>query len=277
MSKALSEEQKKIRDEQIETNRKYIENIDKLLVEIEPFIDSTTKYNNELTVIYSIFEKSHGLCIQGVYADYYTKDLKPANSPMFNSISASISKEFVPLSDIQKKTFQEKLPDAREYENNLKQYMQKAMSLLSDAYSDNSFIIRFEGLDGIYTQLHELSSKSWYCSREGVRDSIMRGSRFIEPIWFHGMNRVNPFHIEIYLTYKPLFLDSLNLKNRLLDAKKILKTVNSNLPFAELSENVPAIQNIITSIDKSTSIGSNTSIGNNNAIGDDTSVEVEEK
>ncbi|MEI4770491.1 hypothetical protein WAX74_12675 [Psychrobacillus sp. FJAT-51614] len=267
MGKPLTPAQEKIRDAQISKNEQYIAKVESILQEIAPFYNDTNNYNSYLVELYEKLNNAHGMIVQGEYANLYTKHFGKPTSAVFNLYS-DLSDEFFILDDKHKKEFLKGLPNLENYQEKSDYYYKKIKPLFDDVNSENSIIIRFEGMEQLYLELKQLSEQHWnYPQQLAVRQAY-HNREFLQPIMFHGIPRTNPFHIEVYLEYSPKLNTGLLLKGKLEKLKPIIKSINAQLPFAELAEKVPQIQNIVRGTDNSTSIGENTSIGNDNAIGD---------
>ncbi|MBU9721624.1 MULTISPECIES: hypothetical protein [Bacillaceae] len=271
MGKPLTPAQEKIRDDQILKNENFIEMIDSLLEEIEPFYIESNKYNTYLVDLFDKLNNAHGMLMQGEYANLYTKNLASPVSAVFDFYN-SVSDEFCILDEKLQKELLKDLPDLDRFQDKINYFFNKIKPLFDDVNAENSIIVRFEGLEQIYIELKRLSEDYWSYPKELAVRQALHNREFIQPVMLHGIPRTNPFHIKIYIDYSPKLNTALLLKGKLLKLKPLLKTINAQLPFAELNEKVPHIQNIVNGIDKSTSIGEHTSIGNNNAIGDKSSV-----
>ena len=241
MSKQLTEEQEKIRDYQIEKNKEYITRINDLIIRLKPFLDETITYKEILDENYNILNKCHGNLLQGKYADYYTKDLKPASSSIF-TFYQEINNNFEYLSQNKRNKFEERLPDLKEYEKRVEKYSNMIRELIDDIYSDNSFILRFEGMGALYSELNGLSNTLWD-SKEIIKDQLLGNRQFVTNSHMTGISIVYPYHIDLFMKYGRLFMNVVGLNLKLTGSKKILKSVNSNLPFAELCDKTPIIQN----------------------------------
>jgi hypothetical protein len=271
MGKPLTPSQEKIRDEQILKNEEYIVKVDCLLEEIEPFYKEINLYNTYLVNLFEKLNNAHGMLMQGEYANVYTKHFGKPTSAVFDFYH-SMSDEYFLLDEKHKKDFLNGLPNLDELQEKIDYYFAKIKSLFDNVNSENSIIVRFEGLEQIYLELKQLSEQYWSYPKELALKQALHNKEFLQPIMFHGIPRVNPFHVEVYLEYSPKLNTALMLKGKLQKLRPLIKTINAQLPFAELNEKVPHIQNIVSGIDKSTSIGEHASIGNNNAIGDTASV-----
>ncbi|TQR10713.1 hypothetical protein [Psychrobacillus lasiicapitis] len=150
----------------------------------------------------------------------------------------------------------------------LEYFYKKIKSLFDDVNSENTIIFRFEGMEQLYLELKQLCEEYWSYPQELAQRTVLHNREFIQPLAFHGIPRTHPFHIKIYLDYSPKLHNGLLLKKKLEKLRPLIKSINAQLPFGELAEKVPQIQNIVRGIDNSISIGENTSIGNDNAIGD---------
>jgi hypothetical protein len=273
MGKQLTPAQERARDFQVTKNEQYIIEVDSLLKEIEPFIKDSNNFNNYLVDLFEKLNNAHGMLVQGKYANLYTKHLgKPSTQAI--DFYESISDEFTFLSDKQKNDFLKPLPNLDDYQVQIDHYFSKIKPLFEDAFSENSIIIRFEGMEQFYQEFKQLSDH-WNYPKELAVKQALHNREFIQPLFFHGIPRTHPFHVEAYINYSPKLNTALLLKGKLQKLKSLLKTINAQLPFAELNERVPHIQNIVSGIDKSTIVGEHASIGNNNAIGDNASVEGE--
>lgn len=271
MGKQLSQAQEKLRDSQIEKNVTYIKTIDSLLEEIEPFIKDSNEHNTYLVDFYERLEKAHGMLMQGEYANLYTKTFSAATSPAINFYN-EINSEYAIIKENKKGEFLQPLPNLEEYQQHIDYFFNKIKPLFEDVFSENSFIIRFEGMEQVYEEFKKLESEYWNYPIEITKREVFNNREFISPLALHGLTRTLPFHIEVYIDYSPKFNTALLLKTKLTRLRGIIKSINAQLPFAELNEKVPQIQNIVSGIDKSTSVGENTKIGSKNAIGDNSSV-----
>ncbi|MFB6367706.1 hypothetical protein ACFCP7_27465 [Paenibacillus elgii] len=272
MGRPLTPAQEKIRDAQLSKNEEYITNIDLLLGELEPFITESNKYNNYLVDLFEKLNNAHGMLMQGKYANLYTKHFgKPASRVI--DFYDNISDEFFFLDEQNKQRFLSELPDPAEYQVQLDSYFSKIKPLFEDVSAENSIIVRFEGMEQLCMELKKLSDQHWSYPQEMALRQALHNREFLQPLTLHGVPRAYPFHVEVYLEYSPKLNTGLLIKGKLQKLRSLLKTINAQLPFAELNEKVPHIQNIVNGIDKSTTVGNNTSIGDNNAIGDNASVE----
>ncbi|NHN28546.1 hypothetical protein [Paenibacillus agricola] len=272
MGKPLTSTQEKLRDEQIEMNEKYINLINKLLNEFTGFVKNSEEYSSFLVQVYEKLDRAHSMVLQGEFADYYTKNFLPTSSPLF-LFYGGINEDFEYLGEEERKNLTKNLPKRTDYIKELAYFKEKIIELVDNIVASNSFIIRFESMDSFYKELYSLSKNNWVYPRETARNSVLGNRQFISPLALHGVPVINPFHIDLYLNFAPEFLTATVLKGKLTKLRTQLKAINANLPFAELCEVVPHIQNIVKGIDTSTSIGSNTSIGSGNAIGDKAVVE----
>ncbi|MGV2967270.1 hypothetical protein [Paenibacillus sp. AGC30] len=271
MGKKLSPMHEKLRDGQIDKNVEYISKIDALLEEIEPFNKKTLEYINELEKLYNTLDKSHGMLVQGKYANMYTTHFGVPSTPIFDLYS-EISSEFSILDEHTKDNFMKDLPVREEFLFEFDNFLSKVKPIFEDASAENSIILRFEGMEEIYYDLKKTADQHWSYPKQLAIEKALHNREFIEPLFFHGIPKVNPFHVEIYINYSPILNSGLIIRKKLQNLKYSLKTINAQLPFAELNEKVPQIQNIVSGIDKSTTIGENTKIGENNAIGDNASI-----
>lgn len=270
MGKPLTAAQEKIRDEQVNKNNDYLEKIDSLLEEIEPFCEQTKRYKTCLFDIYEGLNNAHGMIFQGIYADLYTMHLGKPTTAAFTI--DGISDEFSILGDETKEELLEELPNKENYQQKLDGYFKLIKSLVNDVSAENSMIIRFEGLDNLFLELKQVSENNWTYTSQRVKNEVLNNREIIKPLHLHGMQMVYPFHISMYLSYSPMFNTALLLKNKLEEIKRIIKSINVHLPFVELTEKLPQIQNIVTGLDSSVSIGEHVSIGSENAFGDNASV-----
>ncbi|UNT56851.1 hypothetical protein [Lysinibacillus capsici] len=271
MGKPLTPAQEKIRDTQIIKNEEYIEKVESLLQEINSFCEETNRYNSYLIDTYEKLDNAHGMLFQGEYANVYTKHFEKPVSPVFGLYNR-FSDEFFILDDTHKKEFLKELPLLEKYQKNLEYYSKKIRPLFDDVNSENSIILRFEGMEQLYLELKQLSEQNWIYSQQRAANRVYKNRQFLMPIMLHGIQNADPFHIKLYVDYSPQFNTGLILKRKLQKLKPLIKSINAQLPFAELAEKVPHIQNIVKGTDYSTLIGENTKIGNNNAIGDNTSI-----
>lgn len=272
MGKQLSAAQEKLRVLQVEKNSEYINSIDLLLNEIEPFVEESINYNKYLLNFYEQLNNAHGMLMQGEYANLYTKDFNSASSPAIGSYF-EISDDFEVISEEQKSNFLNPLPNPDEFQQRINYFFDKIKPLFEDSYSENSFIIRFEGMESVYEEFKKIANQYWHYPKELTLREATHNREFIAPISLHGVTRVYPFHVKVYVDYSQKFNTVFLFKSKLQNLRRLLKTINAQLPFAELNEKVPQIQNVVTGYDdKSISLGENVKIGKNNAIGDSASV-----
>lgn len=275
MARPLTTAQEKIRDNQIEKNVEYLRKIDELSKEMESFHQLTIQLNNNVVNLYETLDKAHGMLIQGEYANIYTVNLKPPVGPVFEGLSFTISHEFDFLSTKKQQELLSSLISISDYLAEYNRYYKPVKELLSDIHAENSIIVRFEGMEELYLELKKLCEKYWTYPIRLAQETILNNRTFINPITLHGMNHQHPFHIQLYLDYMPHVNSGRLLKAKLDNIKPIIKSINAQLPFAELADKVPLIQNNVTGTDLSTMIGEHASIGENNAIGENAIVKGE--
>lgn len=271
MGKPLTAAQERIRDAQIEKNAIHLEKVDGILKEIEEFNQLTIQMNNTLVEIYQNLNKAHGMLMQGTYANLYTTHLGAPSGPVFDTFS-HISDEFEILSEARKEDFLSSLIPINEYLDKYNYYYSNIKLLFDNINAENSIILRFEAMENLYLELKKLCEDHWIVPIELAQKAVLHNREFIAPVALHGISRQNPFHIQLYLDYSPRLNSGNILKRKLENIRPIIKSINAQLPFAELTDNVPHIQNIVTGTSNNTSIGENVSIGNNNAIGDNSFV-----
>ncbi len=272
MGKELNERMQKVIDACVDRNNELIPKSEELINIYDEFSTEVERSRQTLIQIYTKLDKAHSMLSQGEYADYYTTHLGPAQTSVVGDLN-SLSNEYRKLSDDKKNDFEELLPSIDDLISKMDTNSKKLRNIIDEVVSINSFINRLDGMDKLSDELNALSEEGWTYQVAVVYREIMNNKQFIQPIWLHGTQQVNPYHIELYLKFMPLF-NSILLHNA--KAKKVLsllRKINSNLPFAELKEDKPYIQNIVKGTDNSVKVDENASIGNNNAIGDSAKVE----
>lgn len=272
MGKELNEKMQKIVDTCVERNQELIPQSQKIIEVYDDFARNIERHRQALIEIYTKLDKAHSMLMQGEYADYYTKHLGPAQTAVASEWF-SISDEYGKLPNAKKKEFETILPDREGLITTMNSNSKGLRDIIDEVVSINSFINRLDGMDKLSDELNALSEEAWVYPVDVVRSEIMNNKAFIQPIWLHGTQQVNPYHVELYLKFMPMFNSILLHEAKAKKVLSILRKINCNLPFAELKEDKPYIQNVVKGTDNSVKVDEHASIGSNNAIGDNARVE----
>jgi len=271
MGKELTKKMIKVVDETIEKNKDFLKEVTKIRKDFDKISKEAEEYRKKLIEIYKQLDRAHSMLIQGDYADYYTVHLTPAKTPAFIDIY-QISDEYCKLTDKNKKMFLEQMPNRDTYLSKLSELKSKLRDLVNEVVTLNAFIVRFEDMEKICVEMDSISNKHWVYDVNLCKNEILNNKQFISPITFHTLQRVDPFHIQMYLDFMPVLKTIILLNEKTIELNNMLRKINSNLPFAELKESKPIITNEVTGIDKSTEIGEKANIGKGAAIGDNAKV-----
>lgn len=272
MGKELNEKMKKAVDLCIERNNELMPKSKELIEIYSEFATEVEDSRKILNEIYTMLYKAHSMLIQGEYADYYTTHLGPAQTSVVGDFR-SISKEYGKLPNEIKVKLEERLPNIDELVSKMNTNSKVLRNIVDEVVSMNSFISRLDGMDKLSEELNALSDEAWTYPEDVVYSQIMNNKAFIQPVWLHGTQMVNPYHVELYLKFMPIFKSILLHEDKAKKVLSLLRKINSNLPFAELKEDKPYIQNFVKGTDNSVKVDENASIGSNNAIGDNAKVE----
>ncbi len=267
-STSLNEEQKKAISQLEEQNKKIIDEVGKLSREYEKAISSFDRDMDNFWKLMHRLEKANSRYPFGHYADYYYKGLEEPTSESFILDYNKKNPNYIALTSEERKRIEKSLPDYEKYENIISENIERARSLIKIAISSNSFIIRIAGISTRHNELEELD-KTWWCPQQIARNKYKVKGNFLTDEPQLGIRL--PYHRQLMIKYATLHTTANILKSKLRDIEKILATINSFLPFAELlplSKMPRTIVNVDASVNDSITIGSENEFAGDASFGD---------
>jgi len=275
-SPELNEEQKKALNELKEKNQKIVEQVESLSKEYEKLISAFDKDMDKFWDITHQMEKANSHYPFGHYAHYYHRNLEEPSSESFILNFGQKNPNYCPLSEEGKKMIEKQLPDYDKYESIVSEKMKVIQDLVKTVISSNIIVIRIVGISEKYKELEELN-KNWWCPSEIAENKYGLKGSF--PTYDPHLNVQIPYHRQLMIKFDTLYNTANILRFKLDEIKKILESINSFLPFAELlpSDKMPqTLVNVEASANnESVKIGKDVKFKGDAAIGKDANVKKE--
>lgn len=227
----LSEEQKKALDELKEKNQELIEQAEHLSQEYELTFSAFDKDMKKFWGLMRRMEKANSRYPFGHYTNYYYKNLEEPISESFILDNDNKNPNFLPLNNEEKDSIGRQLPDYEMYSKAITEKMQFIKKIILDAISSNIIIIRIANIFIKYRELEKLN-ENWWCPQEIAQEEYGLKGSFAS--YDPQLTIQLPYHREIMIKFDTLYYTASGLQSKLEKVKKILKTINSFLPFAEL-------------------------------------------
>ena len=268
-STGLNERHEKALDELKEKNQDIIKEVKKLSQEYGKHISSFDKDMKTFWDFMNQMEKANSHYPIGHYAHYYYKNLEEPISESFISPFGKKNPQYGPLTLGGKKNIERQLPDYEKYNNIISEYMKIIRLVVKKATSSNIIVIRIAGISGKHNELEKLDENWWYPEDIATSKQCVKSVVTYDP---HLPIKI-PYHRQLLIKYDALYGTATILKYKLNEIEKILETINSFLPFAELlpPDKIPqTIVNVEASANNnSINVGDDVKFGGDAVVGKD--------